>query len=61
MIISPFSTFQYIRMLLGLAYTGGMYSRMLDVAIKEEDRDFWKSYLDDILTSAENLGHISDI
>ena len=34
----------------GLANAGSVYSRMLDVAMKEVDRDFWTSYLDDILT-----------
>ena len=38
--ISPFGTFQYIKMLFGLAYAGSVYSRMLDTAIKEVDRDF---------------------
>ena len=27
-----------------------IYSRMLDVAMKDVDRAFWTSYLDDILT-----------
>ena len=27
-----------------------VYSMMLDVAMKEVDRDFWTSYLDDILS-----------
>ena len=39
--ISPFGTFQYIRMLFGLANAGSVYSRMLDEAMKEVDRDFW--------------------
>ena len=42
--------FQYIRMAFGLANAGNLYSRMLDVAMKEADRDFWTSYLDEILT-----------
>ena len=29
--------FQYIQMLFGLANTGSVYSRMLDVAMKEVD------------------------
>ena len=41
--ISLFGAFQYIRMPFGLANTGSMYSRMLDVAMKEVDRDFWTS------------------
>ena len=36
----------------GLANAGSVYSRMLDVALKEVDRDFWTSYLDDILWEA---------
>ena len=34
----------------GLANAGSVYSRMLDVAMKEVDRDFWILYLDYILT-----------
>ena len=49
-IISLFITFQYMRMLFGLANAGSVYSRMLDVAIKEVDRNFGTSYLDNIFT-----------
>ena len=45
--IIPFGTSQYICMPFELANTGSVYSRMLDVAMKEVDRDFWMSYLDD--------------
>ena len=56
--ISPFRTFQYIHMTFGLANIGSVYSRMLDVAMKEVDYDFWTSYLDDILTySGEQWAH----
>ena len=56
--ISPFGMFQYIRMPFGLANAGSMYSRMLDVTMKDVDRDFWTSYLDDILTfSREPWAH----
>ena len=48
--ISPFGPFQYIEMPFGLANAGSLYNRMLDMAMKEVDRDFWTSYLDDILT-----------
>ena len=48
--ISPFGTFQYICMPFGLANTGSVFYRMLYVAIKEVERDFWMSYLNDILT-----------
>ena len=42
----------------GLANPGSMYSRMLDVAMKEVDEDFWTYYLDDILTfSGEPWAH----
>ena len=62
---SLFGTFQFICMLFGLANTGTVYSRMLDVAIKEVDRDFWTSYLDDFLTfSGEpwaHFGHLSQV
>ena len=46
--ISLFGTFQYIRMPFGLANPGSVYSRMLGVAMKDIERDFWTSYLDDI-------------
>ena len=48
--ISPFSMLQYIQMPLGLANAGSVYSRILDLAMKEVERDFWTSYLYDILT-----------
>ena len=42
-----------------------VYSRMLDMAMKNVDRDFWTSYLDDILTfSGEpwaHLGHLVQV
>ena len=63
--ISPFGTFQYIQMPFGLANTGSVYSRMLDVVIKEVDRDFWTSFLDDILSfSGEpwaHFGHLAQV
>ena len=41
-----------------LANTGSFYSRMLEVAMKEVDREFWTSYLDNILTySGEPWAH----
>ena len=61
--ISLFGTFQYIRMPYGLANAGSVYSRMLEVAMKDMDMDFCLSYLDDILTfSGEpwaHLGHLA--
>ena len=48
--IRPFGAFQFKRMPFGLANAGSVDSRMLDVAMKKVDRDFCKSYLDDILT-----------
>ena len=49
----------------GLANAGSVYSRMLDVAMKDVDRDFWTSYLDDILTfSGEpwpHFGHLAQV
>ena len=49
----------------GLTKAGSVYSRMLDVAMKEVDRDFWTSYLDDILTfSGEpwtHFGHLAQV
>ena len=63
--ISPFGTFQYIRMPFGLANAGSVYSRMLDVAMKKVERDFRMSYLDDILTFSQgawiHLGHLNQV
>ena len=57
------SSIYIIRMPFGLANAGSVYSSLLDVAMKEVDRDFWKSYVDDILTfSGEpwaHFGHLS--
>ena len=56
--ISPFGTFQYIRIPFGLDKAGSVYNRMLDVAMKDVDRDFWTSYLDNIQTfSGEPWAH----
>ena len=53
------------RMPFGLANSGSVYSRMLDVAMKEVERDFWTSYLDDILTFSTgpgiHFGHLSQV
>ena len=38
--ISPFGTFQYIQMPFGLANAGSVYSRMLDAAMKDVERDY---------------------
>ena len=60
--ISPFGMFQYIQMPFGLANAGSVNSRMLYVAMKEVDRDFWTLYLDDILTfSGESWAHFGDL
>ena len=57
------SSIYIIRMLFGLANAGSMYSRMLEVAMKEVDRDFWTSYLDAILTYSRepwaHFGHLT--
>ena len=52
----------------GLANKGSVYSRILDVAMKVVDRDFWMSYLDDILTISRepwahfaHFGHLSQV
>ena len=49
----------------GLANAGSVYSRKLEVAMKKIYRDFWTSYLDDILTfSCEpwaHLGHLTKV
>ena len=64
-IYQPFGTFQYIHMLFELANTGSVYSRMLNVTMKEVDRDFWTSYLDNILTYSgkpwAHLGHLTQV
>ena len=39
--INPFGMFPYIPIPFGLASTGSVYSRILDVFMKEVDRDFW--------------------
>ena len=63
--ISPFRSFQYICMPFGLANPGSVYSRILDVAMKEVDQDFWASYLNNILTYSGELwahfGHLTQI
>ena len=49
----------------GLANTESVYSRILDVVIKEVDREFWTSYLDDILTFRgkpwAQFGHLAQV
>ena len=49
----------------GLANAGSVYSRMLDVAMKEVDREFWTSYLDNILTYSgkpwAHFGHLTQV
>ena len=49
----------------GLANAGSVYSRMLDVAMKDVERDFWTSYLDDILTFSKgswvHFGHLTKV
>ena len=49
----------------GLASTGSVYNRMLDVAMKEMDRNFWMSYWDDILTFRgkpwAHFGHLTQV
>ena len=57
--------FQYIRMPFGLAKARSVYSRMLDVAMKEVKRDIWTSYLDNILTFSTgpriHFGHLTQV
>ena len=52
-------------MLFGLANAGSVYSRMLDVATKDVDRNSWTSNLDDILTFRgepwAHLGHLTQV
>ena len=49
-------------MLFGLANSGSVYNRMLDVAMKEVDRDYWTSYLDDNLTFTwTHFGHLAQV
>ena len=60
--ISLLGMFQYIKMPFVLANAGSMYSRMLDVAMKDVDREFWTSYLYNILTfSGEPWSHFGHL
>ena len=65
MFLSLFGTFQNIWMPYGLTNTGSVYSRMLDIALKDMDREFWTSYLDDILTFSgqpwKHFGHMTQV
>ena len=55
-------TFQYITMPFELGNTGSVYSRMLDVALKDVYREFWTSYLDDIITfNGESWSHFEHL
>ena len=58
-------SFQYIQILFGLTSAGSVYSRMLDMAMKKVDRDFWTSYLDATLTFSGEpwayLGHLTQV
>ena len=62
MFISPFRTFQYIQMPFRLT---NAYSSLLDVAMKDINRKFWTSYLDDILTLSrqpwEHYKHLTQV
>ena len=63
--MSPFGTFQYIKMQFGLANTGSVYSRILDMVMKEVDRNFLMSHLNDILTYSGEpwapFGHLTKV
>ena len=63
--ISPFGTFHYIRMPFGLCNAGSVYSRMLDQAVSHLPREFWASYLHDMLAFSkgnwEHFGHLKAI
>ena len=61
--ISPFGTLQYKQMWLGLAIAGSVYNRILDpgLVMKKVSRDFWKSYLDDILNLGAHFGHLTQV
>ena len=63
--ISPFGMFQYIRIPFGLPNAERVYSRILDVAMKEVERDFWTSYFDDILMFSAgpwiHFGHLKQV
>ena len=49
----------------GLAKSESVFSRMLDVAMKEVDRDFWTSYLYKILNYSgkpwDHFGHLTQV
>ena len=57
--------FPSIRKPLGAVNAESVYSRMLDVAMKDVERDFWTSYLDDILTFSQgawvHFGHLTKV
>ena len=63
--ISPFGNFIYIRMPFGLCNAGSVYSRMLDQAVSHLPREFWASYLHDMLAFSkgnwEHFGHLKAI
>ena len=52
-------------MTFGLANTSSVYSRMLDMAMKNFDREFRTFYLDNILTFSRQpwaqLGHLTQV
>ena len=64
-LLARFGTFQYIRMPSELVNLGSVYSRMLDMTMMDVDRDFWTSYLDDILTFSRepwaHFGHLAQV
>lgn len=62
--ISQFSMCWYIRMPIGLN-AGSVYNRIQDIAMSNLPRDYWLSYLDDVLVYSskvwEHLKHLRRI
>ncbi len=52
-IITPFGSFEYLRMPFGLKNSGSVFQRFMDDIF--EDCDFVKIYLDDILIASKNI------
>ena len=63
--ISPFGTFRYIRMPVGLSNARSVYIRMFDLALVHLPVEYWLSYLDDILVYSmdtwDHLKHLKSI
>ena len=59
--ISPFGTFRYIRMPVGLSNARSVYSQMLDLALVHLPVGYWLSYLDILLYSMDTWDHLKHL